>query len=398
MGKMNSRTVVDSILSNLTLLSRQEIKVDERSFMAELAEPHSDPDGDRFVWEGFRWEYDAGVVFPFTKALFLFLWSCIQGLIVLLYRICEGIVRVFTGKDYDLRTSRRFNVVLSFLVFVTCMTMAVYMMVFLIKDVILFPMESYSNSYGTLTMTQPCAVEQYVRVLSSNECWAETGIIVAKGDEVRIAYSGDFYGEITDYHHSADSNKVPVYYKADNDAVWCMYGIDGEKDARFGSLLYQIKSESMIPVCRNVEGKQKICQIPDKDSDMKRKMHAFTVKEAGSLTFSVNDIYVHDQETLEGVKKADKVGFFKGDDSVYVNNPELLFADNLGEYLINVEVRRNSFRDQRPMFGPMARSYRWLYLDGNWLYVLMSMLAFFIADSVVGIFVRRHRRLKEIEL
>lgn len=395
MGKMNSKTVVDSILSNLTLVSRQEIKVDEKSFMAELAEPHSDPGGERFVWEGFQWEYDTDVVFPFTKAVIRFLWSCIQGLIVLLYRICETLLRIFTGKEYDLRTSRRFNVVLCFSVFVICMTMAVYMMVFLIKDVILFPMESYSNSYGTLTMTQPCAVEQYVRVLSSNECWAETGIIVAKGDEVRIAYSGDFYGEITDYHHSAASNKVPMYYKEDNEARWCMYGINGEEDATFGSLLYQIKPESMAPVFRNTtEEKERISQIPDKNSASKPDMHAFTVKEPGSLTFSVNDIYVHDQETLEGVKADDKVGFFKGNDSVYISNPELLFADNLGEYLINVEVRRNSFRDHRPMFGPMARSYRWLYIDGNWLYVLISMLVFFIADAVSGIFIR-HRRLKK---
>ena len=56
MGKMNSKTVVDSILSNLTLVSRQEIKVDEKSFMAELAEPHSDPGGERFVWEACREE------------------------------------------------------------------------------------------------------------------------------------------------------------------------------------------------------------------------------------------------------------------------------------------------------------------------------------------------------
>jgi hypothetical protein len=282
---------------------------------------------------------------------------------------------------------------------VICIILVIYMMVFLVKDVILFPVDSYSNTYGTLVMTQPCAVEKYVRVLSSNECWCETGIMLAEGDEVRITYSGNFYGEVADYKDAAEENRKPRYFDSDNNSEGssqesgvglCMYGYNGEADARFGSLLYQIKSETDRPVYRNENDSQKIFQIESKT------IHSFTVEDPGALMLSVNDIYLYNEDFLKKVIEHDG-RYFQNltDASAYIRNREILFADNLGEYLVNVEVCRNSFSDSRMLFGAMMKTYRWLYMDGNWKVLLCVSALFLVLDAISGVLVRWISRKKK---
>lgn len=392
MKDINSKSVMDSLLSNLLLDSANEVNIEEKTFLSELSEPHHHEDGKEHFWDGFVWNYDKKRIFPLTRAIFTFLWSCVMGLVNLGYILCETLLHLITGRKFHLSTSRRFNVVVCFSMLVTCVILSIYMMVFLVKDVILFPMDSYSNMYGTLVMTQPCAVEKYVRVLSSNECWCETGIMLAEGDEVRITYSGNFYGEVADYNDAAKENRKPRYFDSDNNsealsstsgANLCMYGYNGEDDARFGSLLYQIKPETARPVYRNETGRQKIFQIEPK------AIHSFTVEEPGTMMLSVNDIYLYDENHLKRVIEQDK-SYFQNltDASVYVQNRELLFADNLGEYLVNVEVCRNSISNSRMLFGPMMKTYRWLYMDGNWKVLLCISVILLAVDAISGGVVR----------
>ena len=398
MKDFNSKSVMDSLMSNLLLDSAKEVNIEEKTFLSELSEPHNhEGDKDHF-WEGFIWNYDKTRIFPLTRAVFMFLWSCVMGLVNTVYILCQALLRLITGKKFHLATSRRFNVVICFSMLVTCLILVIYMMVFLVKDVILFPMDSYTNMYGTLVMTQPCAVEKYVRVLSSNECWCETGIVLAKGDDVKITYSGNFYGEVADYKDAADENRKPMYFDSDHNLEpasessirLCMYGFNGEADARFGSLLYQIKSETSKPVYRNEGETQKIIQIVPKT------INSFTVDEPGTMILSVNDIYIHDENFLKTVIEQEQHYFQNlADTSVYIKNREMLFADNLGEYLVNVEVCRNSISNGRLLFGPMMKTYRWLYIDGNWKGLLCVSVLFLVLDAVSGGFVRWISRKKK---
>jgi hypothetical protein len=399
MKDINSKSVMDSLLSNLLLDSQKEVNIEEKTFMSELSEPHHHEDGKDHFWDGFVWKYDKKRLFPLTRALFTFLWSCVMGLANLGYVLCETILRLITGRKFHLATSRRFNVVVCFSMLVICIILVIYMMVFLVKDVILFPVDSYSNTYGTLVMTQPCAVEKYVRVLSSNECWCETGIMLAEGDEVRITYSGNFYGEVADYKDAAEENRKPRYFDSDNNSEGssqesgvglCMYGYNGEADARFGSLLDQIKSETDRPVYRNENDSQKIFQIESKT------IHSFTVEDPGTLMLSVNDIYLYNEDFLKKVIEHDG-RYFQNltDASAYIRNREILFADNLGEYLVNVEVCRNSFSDSRMLFGAMMKTYRWLYMDGNWKVLLCVSALFLVLDAISGVLVRWISRKKK---
>jgi hypothetical protein len=169
-----------------------------------------------------------------------------------------------------------------------------------------------------------------------------------------------------------------------------MYGYNGEADARFGSLLYQIKSETDRPVYRNENDSQKIFQIESKT------IHSFTVEDPGTLMLSVNDIYLYNEDFLKKVIEHDG-RYFQNltDASAYIRNREILFADNLGEYLVNVEVCRNSFSDSRMLFGAMMKTYRWLYMDGNWKVLLCVSALFLVLDAISGVLVRWISRKKK---
>lgn len=408
MSDINAKSVVDSLMENLTLDSGSKVVVDEKSLLAELSEQRDSNPRHDYRWEGFRWQIDRNARLPLLKASCGLLWSCFMGLAFLFYYLCEKVLWIFTRKDFNLRSSIRFNAVICSGVVVIFTTLLVYMMVFLIKDVILFPMQSGSNLNGTLCMTQPCCIDHYVRLLGSDECWVDTGIRIGEGDKVSIVYSGAFYGDIEDSMDAAKLNRKLKYSPSSHAILdmpeasgssgrFCMYGSSQEKDAVFGTLLYQIKSETERPVYRNkdVAGKA-IFQISGGNSA------GFTAERSGVLCFAVNDIYVHDDDVfIEELKAA---GLLTGEatdirpavltrqDSIYLQKRDLMFQDNIGEYLLHVTVARSSFEDHRPMFHHMIKTYRWIYIDGNWKWMLAALLSILAVDLTVGICMRKSRK------
>lgn len=428
MNDINAKSVVDSLMENLTLDSGTQVVVDEKSFLAEISEHRNSNSSKNFGWDGFQWNVDRNSRLPLLKACCGFLWSCIMGLVFLFYWTCEKALWLFTRKKFNLRTSIRFNTVICSGFIIIFATLFIYMMVFLIKDVILYPMSSSSNTNGTLCMSQPCCIDHYIRLMGSDECWTDTGIRVGKGDRVRIVYSGAFYGDIKDYFLSAKENKKLRYTtssymnfikaeKSDSSNRFCMYGSAGEEDAVFGSLLYQIKGETEVPVYRNdpTKKEQAIFQINGKNTDegtvakamaavsQRRKESTtqvdFKAKRSGVLCFAVNDIYVHDDKKfIDSLKAynhlADKASDINNivltkRDSVYIRNRDMMFQDNLGEYLLHVTVTRSSVEDKRPMFRNMKMIYRWLYIQGNWKWVILLLVIGLIADISTGSYLRK---------
>ena len=402
MDKINANSVVDSLMENLTLDAGSQVEVDEKSLLAEISEERDRSSKEEFKWEGFNWEIDKNARLPLLRALCSFIWSCIMGLIYLFYYMFEKVLWMFSRKKFDLKTSVKFNIVICSGVLVAFATVLLYMMVFLIKDVVLFPMASESNSQGTLCLSQPCCIDHYIRLLGTDECWEDTGIRIAEGDKVEIVYSGAFYGNIDDYVEAAKHNRKLKYAISDRseeagEFEFGMYKTIGKDSAKFGALLYQIKSETEEPAYRNETSpgsRQEIYQI-----NINERQVTFIADRPGVLSFAVNDIYVYNQKLLDAARKGGHLDYktkdeikIKRRDSTLLANPTLLFADNIGEYLLHVTITRNSFEDDRPLFNQMIRSYRWLFIEKNWRWVIAAFIGLLLIDILFGVYLRSPRR------
>jgi hypothetical protein len=402
MDKINANSVVDSLMENLTLDAGSQVEVDEKSLLAEISEERDRSSKEEFKWEGFNWEIDKNARLPLLRALCSFIWSCIMGLIYLFYYMFEKVLWMFSRKKFDLKTSVKFNIVICSGVLVAFATVLLYMMVFLIKDVVLFPMASESNSQGTLCLSQPCCIDHYIRLLGTDECWEDTGIRIAEGDKVEIVYSGAFYGNIDDYVEAAKHNRKLKYAISDRseeagEFEFGMYKTIGKDSAKFGALLYQIKSETEEPAYRNETSpgsRQEIYQI-----SINERQASFIADRPGVLSFAVNDIYVYNQKLLDAARKGGHLDYNTKDeikirrrDSTLLANPTLLFADNIGEYLLHVTITRNSFEDDRPLFNQMIRSYRWLFIEKNWRWLIMAFIGLLLIDILFGVYLRSPRR------
>ena len=402
MDKINANSVVDSLMENLTLDAGSQVEVDEKSLLAEISEERDRSSKEEFKWEGFNWEIDKNARLPLLRALCSFIWSCIMGLIYLFYYMFEKVLWMFSRKKFDLKTSVKFNFVICSGVLVAFATVLLYMMVFLIKDVVLFPMASESNSQGTLCLSQPCCIDHYIRLLGTDECWEDTGIRIAEGDKVEIVYSGAFYGNIDDYVEAAKHNRKLKYAISDRseeagEFEFGMYKTIGKDSAKFGALLYQIKSETEEPAYRNETSpgsRQEIYQI-----NINERQVTFIADRPGVLSFAVNDIYVYNQKLLDAARKGGHLDYktkdeikIKRRDSTLLANPTLLFADNIGEYLLHVTITSNSFEDDRPLFNQMIRSYRWLFIEKNWRWVIAAFIGLLLIDILFGVYLRSPRR------
>lgn len=401
MDKINANSIVDSLMHNLVQDGSAQVEIDEKSLIAEIAEEHEKSCKEDLAWEGFSWEIDKNSRLPLLRALCGFIWSCFMGLIHLFYYTAEKVLWLFSRKKFNLKSSAKFNLVICSGVLVTFATILLYMMVFLIKDVVLFPMTSTSNSQGTLCLSQPCCIDHYVRLLGTDECWEDTGIRIAEGDKVEIVYSGAFYGNIDDYVDAAKHNRKLKYEISDKGDVseafeFGMYKTIQKDSARFGTLLYQIKTETEEPVYRNETSPgapQSIFQISQKD-----RHTSFIADRAGVLSFAVNDIYAYDQELLDAARAGGHLDYdttdpegIKRRDSILLANPTLLFADNLGEYLLHVTISRNSFEDDRPLFNQMIKTYRWIFIEQNWIWILACILGIMLIDILFGLYLRSPR-------
>ena len=402
MDKINANSVVDSLMENLTLDAGSQVEVDEKSLLAEISEERDRSSKEEFKWEGFNWEIDKNARLPLLRALCGFIWSSIMGLIYLFYYMFEKVLWMFSRKKFDLKTSVKFNIVICSGVLVAFATVLLYMIVFLIKDVVLFPMASESNSQGTLCLSQPCCIDHYIRLLGTDECWEDTGIRIAEGDKVEIVYSGAFYGNIDDYVEAANINRKLKYPISDRSGKggefeFGMYKTIGRDQAKFGSLLYQIKSETDEPAYQNDTlpgARQVIYQI-----NITERQVTFIADRPGVLSFAVNDIYVYNQKLLDAARKGGHLDYktkdeikIKRRDSTLLANPTLLFADNIGEYLLHVTITRNSFEDDRPLFNQMIRSYRWLFIEKNWIWIIIAFIGLLLIDILLGLYLRSPRR------
>ena len=252
-----------------------------------------------------------------------------------------------------------------------------------------------------------------------------------EGDDVIISASGSFFGSIHEMKQCAESNEKPKYtrnliihYNQENKNIedkdstvdttpLCMYHAE---DARFGSLLVQIKEdgEELLYCCSTSDNDTvKLITFNDKDNPPH-----IPIKKSGMLYFAVNDIFLTDT-VFNSIKKRPDYQKYLNFQTITDNRntptkkieidtidfkklceiipKDFWFSDNVGEILLNITVIRDNFGHDSfvPTFVP--KIYRWIETkinESNWkdyMFLLAVITLLLLGDYGMGIYLRRKR-------
>ena len=281
------------------------------------------------------------------------------------------------------------------------------------KDVLMSKNELYVNSAGAFTPKKTIGREYGIYLFNTAELWANSGIRITKGDEVRISYSGAFHSSYSDLLDGARDNtpfpeidwigkEVPPDSSNSSSIIIdtekqsrkeqvCLYNkyfpldttlkrkyikellvhLRGKKDtiivdtrikdnretAHLGDLLYEIVPEyvSSDPI----DHLENAHVWPQNEGEIE-----FTAEETGYLRFAVNDIYFKNETALrEYPKKVDSLRHGKPFDPEDILNKaqnkdfrKIFYIDNVGQILVCVEIQHPL---KHGFFNPMT-AYRHL--------------------------------------
>lgn len=305
--------------------------------------------------------------------ILMFLLKCTRMALALpiwlIYYVAKTIRFLVSGKkeDKDLSMSARFNFVLFVGVITFYIVSLIAIFLFFIKSVLFFHPESGMNERGAVMVTQSCGREHYMYLFNTADSWANTGIKVLKGDQIVVTASGSFNSDIESMDLCAKNNSLPGYPRyivnnnhnalrnSDRTRRFWMY--HNKKDARFGSLLMQIKEDHDSLSYNSDENN--IQQLNFSNAWPSRQ----TVKQSGVLNFAVNDIYLTPKvlnafglASLNNLKQNDVEKMKEKGDSIRA----LWYYDNVGEVYLNITVIRDRIPQNIPMFGFVVKIYRWL--------------------------------------
>ncbi|MDR3046338.1 MAG: hypothetical protein LBU51_01835 [Bacteroidales bacterium] len=309
--------------------------------------------------------------------------------------------------------------------------------IFFINDVLLFQNDTQINEQGAIISNRSCNRQSVIYLFNSADKWADTGVQLQQGDKIKISVSGGFHSDIAMMKNAAENNYKPKYelvtfkksnknwfyniFKCEKDTVDSTL-LYNEKDAFFGSILFQIASESgvennEIDNSKNVEAG--IIQ------QINGQVHESEVDRNGVLYLSVNDIYLTDNvikqleldnidslknwnidtskefftnEQIDTIRGRLPLYFVEKDTLVYYRgtkfmeyfqkNRDAYFNDNLGEILVvmNIDRKLNDFSCRSSWYRETeARIYNILddgkeikyeWLDNIWIGIQV-IVAFF---------------------
>lgn len=361
---MNIHTITEILKGNAVSDAERNLELTEDSFLPGIV---NEGQADSEEANGFTvktgWRDYKRRCLPVTWLLltaFCFFLKCA------VYAVYWGIERIrclFSDKKPERAPglSPRVNLVLMLSVVIVYFMMMVSMLTFFIKDVLLFRPETYINDSGAICFPQSCKQEHYMYLLNAAECWSNTGIKVLKGDCVTVTASGSFFSRISEMDSMARVNRTLHYsqvhvlrnWQSDSTRPLWMYH---EEDARFGSLLVQIKDDYEMPSHSSGEGK--IIQL---DTLTCGQAPHFRAKHAGVLNFAVNDIYLNEGCEIGITKLKDTLHLdftsYKNVIHNYKRRPQMWYDDNVGEILLSIRVDRKDMNAGPLIPSCMARAY-----------------------------------------
>lgn len=388
-------SIIQAIKDAILTETSSDVRIQERSFWSQLLEEKKN--GSNTSPWSILWKVSLDKPFIATRFIFRCLYNILLGFIWLCNLLYELIFRGLTGRwrgfsrdesikmgisnilKKGLAPAAGINLILIGLALVTGIVAIVYIVVFNVNNVVIIPNNLRTNKQGIISVDQAGLETQNFFLLNAASFWTPTGISLSEGDVVYITASGSMYGDILnmdtcarknhkmDYHRSLIG---PTHKESGKDTVnkldtlnvhFCIYGRNTklDKNARFGSLLYQVCSPIHIPKPYNLTGNcdKTVYQI---DFDEENSAYRFTVQNPGTLYFCFNDILL-DKATLQQIEKEYKqdtsnlnlkrlykplyeTGWYSQQDK----DSTIWFQDNLGEVLINVRVEHNLLHSALP--------------------------------------------------
>lgn len=391
-----------------------DVSINERSFVSVMLD--SKGLGKPFELNDFKIHIRRGESMVLTRLLLDIAVKGVLSIIWFVYQVYNVIHYIATFRWRGTKPSSGINLIIGSVVFISTIIALLYILAFLIKDVVLSPNNARINDKGVITVDQPCLETHSFFLLNSATYWTSTGIQVSEGDMVYITASGSMYSDVDDMHRAVNTNRVLKYSRSifgpytplsndTSDAKFCLYGrnsLDRYYDfwlfrvkkplreyPRYGSLLYQICPNHQTPIDYNIGKERFIRQM-----DFSRwKGYHFTAKKSGVLYLTFNDILldtvmfdsiVFDNGYMKG--ELDSIGFTKND---CINNSRIWFQDNLGEVLVNVRIEKNIWESDLPWYKKVVvyayRKISFLFIHGcvAWIIVLSSVILLFVFDGLI---------------
>lgn len=382
---MDISSIIDNIKFGIASGHNGSVKVKESSALFDLLDDKKSlrGKGEPFHIHNPFYNFQRSRI-PLSRLIWDFSIFLVEGFIFLLYAVCSWITKIFFGRKTEkeplfslksiqnFSTSPRFNFIIFFLTAVSSAVFLFIILVFFLKSVLLFKPNSSINQQGAFVVPQYCGKEQYMYLFNSANLWANTGIKVLEGDKLTVSASGSFYSSISNLNESSKLNKVTTYSRSlisdTTDSIEeSSLLIYNKKDARFGSLLLQIKEDEQLDYdCQN-DGS--IIQINNYN---RKKLETIIIEKSGNLYFAVNDIYLSD----DILKKFPKNHYLQNKYNLktYIDNngkkchidtidnynlfpKEMWFYDNVGEILLNIVIIRNKLTDGN-IYSPLGTAYR----------------------------------------
>lgn len=395
-------SLISTIRQAIFTETPSDVSIHQRSLVSMLIE--NSGESDAFSSDDFKWESYRGKSLVLSRHLLHLLKVLFLGIIWCVYAIYNLLHRIFTGKWRGMKSSSGINIVILTFVTIFCIVSLMYILMFLIRDVVLAPNHAYINPKGVVTVAQPCYETQSFFLLNAATYWTPSDIHITEGDRVYITASGSMYSDIGEIFEAAKENKKLIYQRIclgttkpkESDTIdvqYCIYGRykndrtnNVNTDARFGSLLYQIAQPHGGPIAYNTDDKpNEVQQVNFYNKHGKSRTYNFRAKKSGILYLTFNDILL-DRETIDAIVRNEPGNVWKDIDdnilkddySIYDANAcvdtiynrikkceQIWFQDNIGEVLVNVRIEKNIWKSDMKWHKKIACSlYR--YIDHCW--------------------------------
>lgn len=427
-------SLISTIRQAIFTETSSNVSINQHSFVDMLIE-----DGgkrDAFSAEDFKCKSYRDKSLILSHHFLHFLKVLVLGLIWCVYAIYNLLHRLFTGEWRGMKSSSGINIVILTLVTIFSIVSLMYILMFLIRDVVLAPNNAYINSKGVVTVTQPCYETQSFFLLNAATYWTSTDIHISEGDRVYITASGSMYSDIGEVFEAADKNHSLLYQRSGFgttkpisldtiDVQYCIYGRYKKDrtnnvytDARFGSLLYQIAQPHGGPIDYNTDDKpNEVQQANFCNKRGKSKTYKFKAKKSGTLYLTFNDILL-DEATIDvlirdkppqiwaDINKSmlggnkDSISCLKNTIIEHVGDPLIWFQDNVGEILVNVRIEKNIWKSDMRWYKRIACSF-YRYIDHCWNKpflesplpcTIIFVVLYFGIDMTVSTFIKRRGR------
>ncbi|MCR5036535.1 MAG: hypothetical protein K6A73_04350 [Bacteroidales bacterium] len=401
-------SLISAIKDAIFTDTSSDIAINERSFISVVLDSNSN---ESIGKEAFRVHSYKGKSLIITRHIIhAIVTYIVLGSIWIIYGLYSFGYKIVTGRWRGMKSSSGINLIIGSTVFVAAIIILIYIMSFLIKDIVFSPNNARINNKGVITVDQPCLETHSFFLLNAATFWTSTDIQISEGDRVVISASGSMYSDVDEMCDAARSNKKLKYPRGvfapnitmekDTTAKYCIYGRGAnDLNPQFGSLLYQICASHSGPVPYNIGGANDVQQMDFSNEDNE---FSFNADKSGVLYLVFNDVLL-DRETIASIEKDTKSDIYDEFMKIKMKQGDTIdrliwFQDNLGEVLVNVKIEKDVWKSDLPRYKkPIVSMYRHIsnFLKQDFFKIaawkgIAYLFIWFLVDILVSRYFKKH--------